>query len=517
MDSENKSRSLSLVIGRKGNQKYIAAAVHTNSAIHPTVDLYEFLDNDQLSNIDCLLTQIGECVLYLPEGLEPGVSIESRKLGNILLRKNIETVFVKQGKFRKAQDARESFEKISADARLVSLLEADHSLSLGCLACLVDCLRLEDSVESGAPRVKIQSAYIGTFMRFDSAAADAVNLVPKPDHPSQYGSLFGVLNKCKTKFGAKLLERWLRQPLVDEMAIKQRQDIVSALLSASVGRTQLAEGPLRSIPDIEIIIAKMQGKRAGLKEIVAMYSFATALPKILSICESISGEATEEARDNMTAFQERIITPLQAVCSKMDKYQKLVEHVVDLNRLPDLVVNSMHDTELRRLAEEMEDIVKEAEVLHDNARSSWASFSDLKLERSTMYGYVFRSTRCEDEREFQKHKRDVTILSIKKNGVHLTTPGLQSLASQILSLEREYEEKQSSVVEKALETVLTYISVAEVAAAVVAELDVLLSFSTVAALSPDIYVRPNVLPKEQKGVLRFKAARHPCVELMVIT
>lgn len=44
-------------------------------------------------------------------------------------------------------------------------------------------------------------------MRLDSAAANAINLFPKADDPSPYGSLYGLLNRCKTKMGQRLLER----------------------------------------------------------------------------------------------------------------------------------------------------------------------------------------------------------------------------------------------------------------------------------------------------------------------
>ena len=55
--------------------------------------------------------------------------------------------------------------------------------------------------------VELKLGYLDTFMRLDSAAAEAVNLLPKAEHPSQYGSLFGVLNRCRTSMGSRLLDR----------------------------------------------------------------------------------------------------------------------------------------------------------------------------------------------------------------------------------------------------------------------------------------------------------------------
>ena len=62
-------------------------------------------------------------------------------------------------------------------------------------------------------------------------------------------------------------------------------------------------------------------------------------------------------------------------------------------------------------------------------------------------------------------------------------------------------------------TATTYLPVAEAAAAIVAELDVLTAFATAAALAPGEYVRPTVHPAGG-GIINLQGARHPCVELM---
>ena len=40
---------------------------------------------------------------------------------------------------------------------------------------------------------------LGQYMKLDSAAADAAMLLPDPTFPHKHGSLFDILNKCKTK------------------------------------------------------------------------------------------------------------------------------------------------------------------------------------------------------------------------------------------------------------------------------------------------------------------------------
>jgi DNA mismatch repair protein MSH2 len=52
-------------------------------------------------------------------------------------------------------------------------------------------------------------------------------------------SLFGLLNKCQTSQGSRLLAQWLRQPLLDFDAICKRQNIVESLVQQSELRKSL--------------------------------------------------------------------------------------------------------------------------------------------------------------------------------------------------------------------------------------------------------------------------------------
>ena len=63
----------------------------------------------------------------------------------------------------------------------------------------------DDDADFGTYSLRLGS--LDTFMRLDSAAVEAVNLLPRADHPSPLGSIYGVLNRCKTKMGQRLLER----------------------------------------------------------------------------------------------------------------------------------------------------------------------------------------------------------------------------------------------------------------------------------------------------------------------
>ena len=96
--------------------------------------------------------------------------------------------------------------------------------------------------------------------------------------------------------------------------------------------------------------------------------------------------------------------------------------------------------------------------------------------------------------------------------MHFTTPELKQLSESIKELSATYSKVQQTVVNKVIETALTYvgkiylnwtiiwrsiitwllIGLIEASSALIAELDVLVSFAAAAALAPIPYVRPKV-------------------------
>lgn len=63
------------------------------------------------------------------------------------------------------------------------------------------------------------------------------------------GSLFDKIDRTKTKFGRRLLRRWLMQPLLDPVKINQRLDAIEDLEHFSLDRNRVAD-KLGRLPDL---------------------------------------------------------------------------------------------------------------------------------------------------------------------------------------------------------------------------------------------------------------------------
>ena len=524
-------QSVAISIGKSGGSKTVGAAVFTRlkrtGMDDPTtaaITLYQFVDNEQFSGLDSFLVQIGGCVLYLSDEFEDLSKGDGRKVGNLLQGKDVEAVYRKKALFTAPKDIGEALLKLVGKAtHATNTADTEMPLAHSCINCLLSSLRLlsdDDHAETFMGSCDLRFGSLSTVMKLDSAAAEAVNLLPKADHPSQYGSLYGVLNRCKTKIGARLLERWLRQPLIDQAEIERRLNIVEILKNNTLFRNQLIDGPLKGVPDVDSIISKMQRKTAALEDVFRLYVFTRSLPSLVAVLTDLletaalkDDSASSHDEEIKATIFDRFITPLNALVSKFALYQELVEHVVDFNQLPDLMINSQHDPALDELRQERDELLVQAQSILSEASRRWASFADIKLERNSQHGFILRTTRADDERQLRKNNAEVIILSLQKNGVHASTPKLKMLGDRVLEIDREYHEMQKGLVEKSVATALSYLPVLEAASAIVAEIDVLTSFAITAAVSCSEYVRPKIHPKGS-GIINLKKARHPCVELM---
>jgi DNA mismatch repair protein MSH2 len=129
----------------------------------------------------------------------------------------------------------------------------EQNLAMGSIACLIkQCDLLSEDSSLGS--YVLETGQVDTHMKLDGAATKALNLMPDPQFPDPNGSIFGILNKvvfavtlrfllfishlilaqCKSPIGKRLLQRWVRQPLVNLDEINQRHVMVELFSDPSL-------------------------------------------------------------------------------------------------------------------------------------------------------------------------------------------------------------------------------------------------------------------------------------------
>ena len=119
------------------------------------------------------------------------------------------------------------------------VVQFDLRVAMGASSALIKYLGVYPSISKLTNQLMSDQSNFGQYnlyehnlldyMRLDASALRALNLMPGPnDGANKTMSLFGLLNKCKTALGTRLLAQWLKQPLLDLSAIQERQTLVEA-------------------------------------------------------------------------------------------------------------------------------------------------------------------------------------------------------------------------------------------------------------------------------------------------
>lgn len=159
----------------------------------------------------------------------------------------------------------------------------------------------------------------------------------------------------------------------------------------------------------------MQRKNTGLAEVFRLYMFTKSLPRILEVLTAIHNEASEDMKSKSEVLFNKLGIPFQTLQEKFGLYEQLVEHVIDMDKLPELLVNAKHDPELQEIKDEQDEVDAKVDTLLRKVRDGWCSGIDVKLEDSTLHrGLVFRSTRADDEKQIRANNSSARVLSILK-------------------------------------------------------------------------------------------------------
>ena len=78
-------------------------------------------------------------------------------------------------------------------------------------------------------------------------------------------NLYGRLNYCKTAMGSRKLLQWIKQPLIDQEQIIERQNVVEIFYEDSQIRETIQKECLNMVPDLHKLSKKFQKNKADLQ------------------------------------------------------------------------------------------------------------------------------------------------------------------------------------------------------------------------------------------------------------
>ncbi|KAH0934368.1 hypothetical protein HID58_011485 [Brassica napus] len=458
--------------------------------------LAEFLDDSRFTNLESSLVAIGAKECIFPA--ESGKTNECKSLYESLERCGVMTTERSRQEF-KGRDLESDLKRlVKGNIEPVRDLISGFELATPALGALLSFSELL-SDEGNYGNFTIRRYDIGGFMRLDSAAMRALNVMESKTDANKNFSLFGLMNRtCTAGMGKRLLHMWLKQPLVDLNEITMRLDIVQCFVEEAGLRQDLRQH-LKRISDVERLVRSLERRRGGLQHIIKLYQSTIRLPFIKTSLQQYTGEFS-------SLISKRYIKRLEALsdADHLGKFIDLVEYSVDLDQLEngEYMISSSYDATLSSLKDQKELLEQQIHELHKKTAIELDLPVDkaLKLDKAAQYGHVFRITKKEEPKIRKKLTTQFLVLETRKDGVKFTNTKLKKLGDQYQSVVDDYKSCQKELVDRVVQTVASF-----------SEMDVLLSFADLAASCPTPYCRPEVTSSDV-GDIVLEGSRHPCVE-----
>lgn len=230
--------------------------------------LAEFLDDSQFTIVESALVALGckECLLPV----EGGKFIQNKTLLDALSRCGVLLTERKKTEFKSRDLVQDLGRLVKGSIEPVRDLLSGFEYASGALGALLSYAELLAD-ESNYGSYTIHRYNLDSYMRLDSAAMRALNVLENKTDANKNFSLFGLMNRtCTAGMGKRLLNRWLKQPLLDVNEINCRLDLVQAFVEDAALCQDLRQH-LKRISDIERLMHALEKRKASLRYVVGLY------------------------------------------------------------------------------------------------------------------------------------------------------------------------------------------------------------------------------------------------------
>ncbi len=336
-----------------------------------------------------------------------------------------------------------------------------------------------------------------TYLILDSNTQRNLEIIGNAFDGKIEGSLLSIFTDINTSMGARLLRRWLLQPLRDPNEITDRLDAIEEF-KQNLSVVEEISDLLSNVADFQRLVAKIKYRSVNARDLIS-------LRNSLKLCLDI-----------LVFFQESGFK--NSICQKIINFD-----VLDLKHVNDLIDNGIHESppvsirdgdiikpnynddllQLHELKNNQDSILQEIEQ-REQERTSF----NIKLGYNSIHGYYIEVTKAQlrdvgEEAVPPEYARRQTLV----NAERFITPELKVIEEKILNADEKLKELEyqlfCDIREKISQKVGTIRSYSEL----IAELDVLVCF-TFTAMKND-FCKPQFV---DEPTISITDGRHPVVE-----
>ena len=293
--------------------------------------------------------------------------------------------------------------------------------------------------------------------------------------------------------GARMLRRYLEQPLIEKEEIMQRLDAVEELKDNAITREELREY-LNPVYDLERLISRISYQTANPRDLVAFKTSLSMLPHIKYILSTMKSPLLVEVCEQMDELQD--------VCDLIDR---AIMEEPPIQIKDGGIIKEGYNEEIDRLRAAKTEGKTWLAQLEAKEREN-TGIKNLKIKYNKVFGYYLEVTNSFKDMVPDYYTRKQTLT----NAERYITPELKELEDIILGAEDKLFSLEYNLFSDVREQIAKEVERIQKTAKAVAAIDVFASLALVAERNN--YVCPKM---NEKGVIDIKNGRHPVVEQMI--
>ena len=335
----------------------------------------------------------------------------------------------------------------------------------------------------------IKTYNLSEYLSLDLNTARNLELLVTNRDKSKYGSLLWAIDRVKTNMGARLLKKWITQPLKKADEINDRLDAVDELLANKRASSKMSQ-ILSKLYDIERLSVKMSNSSANPRDFLAVKDSLFLLPEFSELLGEFSNNALKLSQDTaeLLEFADIINRTIKEDAPVMVKDGGIIKEGINVEL-----------DYFRELLDGGEKKLAETEA-YEKERTG---IKNLRIGYSKTFGYFIEVTNSNLPLVPENYIRRQTLT----NAERFITEELKKFETEVSAAKYKSVETEYKIFSDLREYSKEFAEKIKILSHDIAKMDVLLSFATVAA--ENSYVRPIV---NDSNEIYIKDGRHPVLE-----
>lgn len=362
---------------------------------------------------------------------------------------------------------------INAAGALLNYLQESLCLSIGHITEIKVCLTAH-------------------YMAIDRATQRHLELTESLQDGSRRNTLLNLLDKTCTPMGARLMRHWVKQPLLDTVEIKKRQDAIQAFYSNTHLHDDIATH-LEGVRDLERLMTKVCAGYALPRDLVALKNSLLPIAGLKMILQQLVPLS-------------EIIACDEGQLENLPEMIQLISHA--LVEEPPARLNEgkiFRDGYCQEL-DELREISRDSKawlVRYQSELKETTGIKTLKVSFNKMFGYYIEVSRGQADKMPEKFQRRQTLV----NAERYVTPELKEYESKVLNAEERTASIEAGLFAELRLEIAKFGERVQRTAQAISRLDSLQGLAATARQYD--YTRPIV----DNGLeLKIGAGRHPIIE-----